>query len=69
MACKTAAGAICNYLEGNLSAHSVMALRGHLDQCKDCRLVLDAAERTLEIYFDRVVAPASPHNAPQNAAA
>jgi hypothetical protein len=53
MTCKTAVGTICNYLEGTLSPHGVMALRHHLDDCKDCRLVLDAAQRTLEIDFDR----------------
>jgi predicted anti-sigma-YlaC factor YlaD len=63
MTCKTAVGTICNYLEGNLSAHGVMALRRHLEECKDCRMVLDAAERTLEIDFDRIGASATPHNA------
>ena len=63
MTCKTAVGTICNYLEGNLSAHGVMALRRHLDDCKDCRLVLDAAQRTLEIDFDRSESPAVPPNA------
>ena len=52
-----------NYLEGNLSAHGVMALRRHLEECKDCSLVLDAAQRTLEIDFDRIGASATPHNA------
>jgi predicted anti-sigma-YlaC factor YlaD len=60
MTCKTAAGTICNYLEGNLSTHGAMAIRRHLDECKDCRLVVEVAERTLEIYFDRVVASVSP---------
>jgi len=63
MTCKTAVGTICNYLEGSLSAHGVMALRRHLDDCKDCRLVLDAARRTLEIDFDRSESPAVPRNA------
>lgn len=62
MNCKTAVGTICNYLEGNLSAQGVMALRRHLEQCKDCRLVLDAAQRTLEIDFDRTGTSALPHH-------
>jgi hypothetical protein len=64
MTCKTAVGTICNYLEGNLSAHGVMALRRHLEECKDCRLVLDAAQRTLEIDFDRATVLAVPHDVP-----
>jgi hypothetical protein len=61
MTCKTAVGTICNYLEGNLSAHGAVALRRHLEECKDCRMVLDAAQRTLE--FDRIGPLAPPHNA------
>jgi hypothetical protein len=64
MTCKTAVGTICNYLEGNLSPHGVIALRHHLDDCKDCRLVLDAAQRTLEIHFDRLGATAASRNTP-----
>jgi predicted anti-sigma-YlaC factor YlaD len=63
MTCKTAVGTICNYLEGNLSAHGVVALRRHLEECKDCRVVLDAAQRTLEIDFDRAHTSPVPHNA------
>jgi predicted anti-sigma-YlaC factor YlaD len=62
MTCKTAVGTMCNYLEGSLSPHGVMALRQHLDDCKDCRLVLDAAQRTLEIDFDRAEASAPLRN-------
>ena len=64
MTCKTAVGTICNYLEGSLSPHGVMALRRHLDDCKDCRLVLDAAQRTLEIHFDRLETTAASRNTP-----
>jgi len=63
MTCKTAVGTICNYLEGNLSAHGAVALRRHLEECKDCRMVLDAARRTLEIEFDRIDPSAVPQNA------
>jgi hypothetical protein len=62
MTCKTAVGTICNYLEGSLSPHGVVALRLHLDDCKDCRLVLDAAQRTLEIHFDRLKTTAASTN-------
>lgn len=53
MTCRTAVGTICNYLEGTLSPQAVVDLREHLEACKDCQLVLDAAQRTLEIDFDR----------------
>jgi hypothetical protein len=28
-------------------------MQKHLAQCKDCHVVLQAAEKTLEVYFDR----------------
>jgi hypothetical protein len=57
MNCKTAVGMICSYLEGKLSPYPAAALRQHLSRCHDCALVLDAAQRTLEIYFDRGAEP------------
>jgi len=32
----------------------------HIDRCQNCKVVLEAAERTLEVYFDRVAQPARP---------
>jgi hypothetical protein len=52
MNCKTAVGMICSYLEGKLSPFPAAALRQHLGCCHNCALILDAAQRTLEIYFD-----------------
>ncbi len=62
MTCRTAVGTICNYLEGTLSPQAAAALRTHLEECKNCRLVLDAAQRTLEIDFDRAGNPLRPHS-------
>lgn len=53
MTCKAAVSMICNYLEDTLSPNAGRALGQHLEQCKNCTLVVDAAQRTLEIYFDR----------------
>lgn len=63
MTCRTAVGTICNYLEGTLSPQVVVDLREHLETCKDCRLVLDAAQRTLEIDFDRAQNSIPSHSA------
>ncbi len=43
---------ICEYLEGKLASSVVRDLTWHLDHCKDCRMVLDAARRTLEVNFN-----------------
>jgi predicted anti-sigma-YlaC factor YlaD len=53
MTCKEAIRVICEYLEGRLSPSVSLAVQRHLSECRDCRMVHDAAERTLAIYFDR----------------
>lgn len=53
---------ICEYLEGRLASSVGRELRQHLDQCKNCRIVLDAARWTLEAHFDKQPEHALPHN-------
>jgi len=55
MTCKETIRMICEYLEGRLSAPVVIAMRRHLSHCPNCRLVHEAARRTLEAYFDDVI--------------
>ena len=52
MTCKATIRMICEYLEGRLSPAVALAMRGHIERCTNCRLVLDAAQHTLEVYFD-----------------
>jgi predicted anti-sigma-YlaC factor YlaD len=52
MTCKATIRMICEYLEGRLSPSVAATMRAHLEECTDCRLVLEAAQRTLEVYFD-----------------
>jgi predicted anti-sigma-YlaC factor YlaD len=52
MTCKEAIRVMCEYLEGRLSRSVALAVQRHLFECRDCRIVHDAAERTLAIYFD-----------------
>ncbi len=52
MTCKATVRMMCEYLEGRLSPVVALAVRGHLEECNNCRLVLDAAQHTLEVYFD-----------------
>jgi predicted anti-sigma-YlaC factor YlaD len=52
MTCKSTIRMICEYLEGRLSSPVAATMRAHLEECTDCRLVLEAAQRTLEVYFD-----------------
>jgi hypothetical protein len=52
MNCKETIRLMCDYLEGKLTANDALALRRHFGQCKNCRLVLQGAQNTLDIYFD-----------------
>jgi hypothetical protein len=60
MNCKDSIRLVCEYLEGRLSAPVAIAVRNHLSQCRNCSLVMEAAKRTLEIYFDRESATPAP---------
>lgn len=50
--CKETIRFICEYLEGRLGSGVEQDIRRHLGQCKDCRMVLDAARDTLVTYFN-----------------
>ena len=66
MNCKEAIRLVCEYLEGRLSPSVAFAIRRHISDCKNCRMVMDAAKQTLEVYFDQAAAPAEarkPHAA------
>lgn len=57
MSCKDTIRLICEYLEGRLSPSVSQEMLSHIDHCKNCTVVLEAAERTLEVYFDREAEP------------
>jgi predicted anti-sigma-YlaC factor YlaD len=51
MSCRDTIHLICMYLEGKLSLGVQGEIEHHLQECSDCRLVLDAATTTLDRYF------------------
>lgn len=51
MSCKDTIHLICWYLEGRLSEPVTAEIKKHLETCRDCRLVLEAAVNTLDRYF------------------
>jgi predicted anti-sigma-YlaC factor YlaD len=55
MTCKATVRLICEYLEGRLTPQVGSEVQRHLAVCNHCRVVFDAATRTLEVYFDREV--------------
>lgn len=52
MTCRETVRLICEYLEGRLSSPVAAAVSCHIDRCSNCNLVLQAAQKTLDAYFD-----------------
>ena len=52
MTCRETVRLICEYLEGRLSPGVAAVVSRHLDRCANCHLVLQAAQKTLDVYFD-----------------
>jgi hypothetical protein len=52
MSCKETIRLMCEFIEGRLSPAVAHEMSMHLGHCQNCSLVLEAAEHTLEIYFD-----------------
>jgi len=48
--CKDLLGALSEYLDGNEQSAMCAALREHMAGCDKCRLVVDTAKRTIELY-------------------
>ena len=54
MSCRDTIHLICWYLEGKLAASVSRDIEQHLEGCSNCQLVLKAATKTLDQYFDSV---------------
>jgi len=52
MTCRETVRLICEYLEGRLSPSVAAVVSRHLECCANCHLVLEAAQQTLDVYFD-----------------
>jgi predicted anti-sigma-YlaC factor YlaD len=48
MTCKETIRLICEYLDGKLVPSVDRDIRAHLDECRECRMVRDAASRMLK---------------------
>jgi len=48
--CKDLLGALSEYLDGNEQAQMCSELRRHMATCEKCRVVVNSARRTIELY-------------------
>lgn len=42
---------LSDFLQGKLSERETRRMRSHMEDCEDCRLVLESAQQTLRTYF------------------
>lgn len=52
MNCKNVIREISNYIDGELEASALAELERHLQECTDCRLVVDQTKLTVEVFCD-----------------
>ena len=52
MTCRETVRLICEYLERRLSPSVAEVVKRHIAHCQNCHMVLEAAQQTLDAYFD-----------------
>lgn len=48
--CKDLLGALSDYLDGDEQSEMCRELKRHMEGCDKCRLVVDSAKRTIQLY-------------------
>jgi len=48
--CRKLLGSISEYVDGELSEELCSALEHHLEDCEDCRIVVDTMKKTVYLY-------------------
>jgi len=48
--CKTLLGTLSDYVDGELSEELCRDLESHLEECEDCRIVVDTLRKTVSLY-------------------
>jgi anti-sigma factor RsiW len=59
--CKQLLGSLSEYVDGELDKELCSALEHHLEDCEDCRIVVDTLRKTVYLYHttanDEVISP------------
>ncbi len=48
--CQALLGSLCDYIDGCLSDELCQEIERHLDECEDCRIVVDTLHKTIYLY-------------------
>lgn len=57
MKCKTVIRELSDYLDGALEPDLLEELQRHLENCDDCRLVVDTTKKTIQLFCNSEPAP------------
>ncbi|MGC2726206.1 MAG: zf-HC2 domain-containing protein [Candidatus Acidiferrales bacterium] len=57
MNCKSIVKEISNYLEDALEPSLKSSIEKHLENCEDCRIVVDTTKKTVQIFCNSEPAP------------
>lgn len=52
MNCENVIQELSNFLDGELTAVLAEELESHLEECSDCKLVVNQTKKTIELYCD-----------------
>jgi len=55
--CRGVVQELSSYLDGELDANARAELERHLEDCEDCRLVVDTTQKTIEIFCNSEPVP------------
>jgi len=55
--CKDVVRELSNYLDGALDPGFLAELERHLEQCQNCRLVVDTTKKTIQLFCNSEPAP------------
>lgn len=52
MNCQSVVRELSNFIDGELDGTMMLELERHLNDCADCRLVIDQTKKTINIFCD-----------------
>lgn len=48
--CKAMLSQLCNYIDGELAPHLCAQIEQHLENCDDCRVLVDTTRKTISLF-------------------
>ncbi len=57
MKCKNVIKELSAFLDGELDAATIASVQQHLEDCEDCRLLVDTTRKTIQIYCKSELVP------------